>query len=143
SAGDTAATLWPVPALSPGVAYEVRVGTDAASATDTTLAVPYITGFSTVAPSACGGVSVVVSQVYGGGGNSGAFYRQDFVELHNRTTQPVNLAGWSLQQTSAAGDSYSVTPLTGVVPAGGYYLVQQAAGSNAEATDLPTPDDIG
>src|SRR5215213_2411048 len=30
--------------------------------------------------------SIVISQVYGGGGNSGATYQNDFVELFNRGT---------------------------------------------------------
>ena len=40
---------------------------------------------------------VVISQVYGGGGNAGALFRHDFVELFNRGTSVVNLDGWSVQ----------------------------------------------
>ena len=40
---------------------------------------------------------VVVSQVYGGGGNSGATYTHDFVELYNAGSTDVSLAGWSVQ----------------------------------------------
>ncbi len=47
--------------------------------------------------------SVVVSQVYGGGGNTGAQYTNDFIELFNLGTSPVSLAGWSVQYTSATG----------------------------------------
>jgi hypothetical protein len=39
---------------------------------------------------------VVISQVYGGGGNSGATYQNDFVELYNRSSSPVSLTGWSI-----------------------------------------------
>ena len=46
---------------------------------------------------------VVISQVYGGGGNSGATYTHDFIELFNRGTAAVSLAGWSVQYTSATG----------------------------------------
>ena len=46
---------------------------------------------------------VVISQVYGGGGNSGAPYTNDFIELFNRGTSTVSLAGWSIQYTSATG----------------------------------------
>ena len=47
--------------------------------------------------------SVVISQVYGGGGNSGATYKNDFVELFNPTAAPVSLAGWSVQYASSHG----------------------------------------
>ncbi|NUQ33116.1 MAG: hypothetical protein HOP99_09945, partial [Dermatophilaceae bacterium] len=50
----------------------------------TGLAVALATASVVVAPTA-GAVSsdVVISEVYGGGGNSGATYRNDFVELRN------------------------------------------------------------
>ena len=54
-------------------------------------------------PARSGAASVVISQVYGGGGNSGATYRNDFVELFNRGAEPVSLAGWSIQYASATG----------------------------------------
>jgi len=85
---------------------------------------------------------VVISQVYGGGGNSGAQYSNDFIELFNRGTTPINLAGWSVQYSSATGSSWQATPLTGSIAAGGYMLVQEAAGSGTPAA-LPTPDVTG
>ncbi|MBB4127619.1 hypothetical protein GGR77_002941 [Xanthomonas translucens] len=94
---------------------------------------------------ACAGTGqaqVVISQVYGGGGNSGATYKSDFIELHNNGDQAVSLAGWSVQYASAAGSSWQVTALAGSIPAGGYYLVKQADGSGG-STPLPTPDATG
>jgi DNA/RNA endonuclease G (NUC1) len=88
------------------------------------------------------GPEVVISQVYGGGGNSGATFRNDFIELYNRGDAPVSLAGWSVQYASSSGTSWQVTPLSGSIPAGGYYLVQQAAGTGG-TTSLPTPDATG
>jgi len=86
---------------------------------------------------------VVISQVYGGGGNSGAPLSNDFVELFNRGASPVNLTGWSVQYTSSGGSgTWQVTPLSGSIAPGGYYLVQQAAGNTA-STPLPTPDASG
>jgi hypothetical protein len=35
----------------------------------------------------------VISQVYGGGGNAGATYTHDFVEIFNPTDAPISLAG--------------------------------------------------
>ncbi|MFD2785136.1 IPT/TIG domain-containing protein [Hymenobacter rubripertinctus] len=86
---------------------------------------------------------VVISQVYGGGGNAGSTYKNDFIELFNRGSAPVSLAGWSVQYASATGTTWQVTPLTNVtIPAGGYYLIQEAAG-NGGTTSLPAPDAIG
>ena len=87
---------------------------------------------------------VVISQVYGGGGNAGATLRNDFIELFNRGIAPVNLNGWSVQYTSAAGTgTWAVTNLTNVTLAPGqYYLVQEAAGTGG-TQNLPTPDATG
>jgi 2',3'-cyclic-nucleotide 2'-phosphodiesterase/3'-nucleotidase/5'-nucleotidase len=85
---------------------------------------------------------VVISQIYGGGGNSGATYRYDFIELYNPTNQSISLNDWSVQYASATGTSYQVTKLTGSIEAKGYYLVQQAKGAGG-TLDLPAPDAIG
>ena len=89
-------------------------------------------------------VTVVVSQVSGGGGNVGAPYSNDFVELHNVGSTAVDLSGWSVQYAPATGTSWVVTrlPVGASVPAGGYFLVQEAAGQ-ASAAVLPTPDATG
>lgn len=88
--------------------------------------------------------SIVISQVYGGGGNSGATYRNDFIELYNLGSSPVDLdlEGWSVQYASASGTSWVSTPLTGTIAPGEYYLVQEAQGSGG-TVDLPTPDATG
>lgn len=87
--------------------------------------------------------SVVISQVYGGGGNSGALYKNDFIELFNNGLAPVDLTGWSVQYASATGSSWQVTNLESfTLQPGQYYLIEQAAGSGGTA-DLPTPDAIG
>jgi predicted extracellular nuclease len=86
---------------------------------------------------------VVISQIYGGGGNGGATYTNDFVELFNHGTTPISLAGWSVQYQSAAGTgTWQVTPLAGTIAPGGYYLVQQAQGAGG-TTGLPSPDATG
>lgn len=85
---------------------------------------------------------VVISQIYGGGGNSGANFTHDFIELFNRGASPVDVNGWSVQYTSAAGTAWQVTPLSGVIAPGQYYLVQEAAGGGG-LTPLPTPDATG
>jgi hypothetical protein len=86
---------------------------------------------------------VVISQVYGGGGNSGATFTNDFIELFNRGTVAQDLTGWSVQYASSTGTTWAVTNLTNVTLAPGkYYLIQQAAGSTPSAA-LPTPDATG
>jgi hypothetical protein len=90
------------------------------------------------------GTNLVIVEAYGGGGNSGSTYKNDFIGLFNRGTTDVNVTGWSVQYISATGTgAWAVTPLTSVsIPAGGYYLVQEAAGTGG-TTSLPTPDATG
>jgi predicted extracellular nuclease len=87
--------------------------------------------------------TLVVSQVYGGGGNSGATYTHDFIEVFNRGTTTVSLNGLSVQYASATGTgNFTATALSGSLAPGQYYLVQQAAGAGG-TTPLPTPDASG
>ena len=85
---------------------------------------------------------VVISQAYGGGGNSGATLKNDFIELHNNTSAAVSVDGWSVQYASSTGTSWQVTTLAGSIAPGSYYLIQQNAGSGG-TDDLPTPDATG
>lgn len=88
------------------------------------------------------GPQVLISQIYGGGGNAGATLRNDFIELFNPTGTAVNVTGWRVAYASAAGSSWAYTTLSGVIQPGGYYLIQQAQGTGG--TDaLPTPDASG
>ena len=80
--------------------------------------------------------------MYGGGGNSGAVYTNDFVELFNRGDTPADLSGWSVQYANATGTSWQVTPLSGSLAPGRYYLIRQAAGSGG-TQGLPAPDASG
>ncbi len=96
-----------------------------------------------VAPAARSASSdMVVSQVYAGGGNSGASYANDFVEIFNRGTTAIDLGAWSIQYASAAGTSWQATVLSGSVQPGRYFLVQLASAA-AVGGALPTPDATG
>ncbi|HVE65763.1 MAG TPA: lamin tail domain-containing protein [Thermoanaerobaculia bacterium] len=108
-----------------------------------TLGLVFLLAFLVLTPVA-GAVSpnVVISQVYGGGGNSGATLRNDFIELFNRGTTTVSVATWSVQYASSAGSSWQRTNLTGSIAPGQYYLVQQAAGAGG-SVNLPAPDATG
>jgi len=89
---------------------------------------------------------IVISQVYGGGGNSGAPFTNDFIELYNRGATTVSLAGWSLQYASATGTGFlgansgQLTELSGSLAPGQYWLVQESGGANG--SPLPTPNVI-
>ncbi|MCZ4244217.1 lamin tail domain-containing protein [Pedobacter punctiformis] len=90
-----------------------------------------------------GATHIVIAEVYGGGGNSGATYKNDFIELYNPTAAAVDLTGWSVQYASATGTgAWSTTVLSGSIAAKSFYLIQEAAGA-AGTLDLPTPDKIG
>ena len=58
---------------------------------------------SIVLISATSQAQVVISQVYGAGGNTGATYTNDFVELFNRGNSTVTITGYSLQYASSTG----------------------------------------
>ncbi len=93
------------------------------------------------APSA----DAVVSEVYGGGGNSGADLTSDFIELGNAGGGSFDLSGWSVQYMSGspgASSKWQVTPLSGSIPASGRYLVAEAKGSGG-TKELPAPDASG
>lgn len=89
---------------------------------------------------------IVINEVYGGGGNNGSTYKNDFVELINSGTAEVTLSGAYLQYGSATGvfQGTGSTPLLQALPTiilqpGQTYLIQQAQGSGG-TTNLPTPD---
>ncbi len=88
------------------------------------------------------GGNLVISQLYGGGGNVGSTLKNDFIEVYNPGTTSVNVSGWSVQYAAAAGTTWQTTALTGVIQPGHYYLVQESAGTGGTTT-LPTPDAAG
>jgi Lamin Tail Domain len=96
-----------------------------------------------VVPAARGASSTnVVGQVFAGGGNAGAPYANDFVDLFNRGSTAVDLSTWSVQYASAASTTWQVTPLSGSVQPGRHYLVQLAS-SGTVGAPLPTADATG
>jgi len=99
-------------------------------------------GTQTITAASTGGTHLVISQVYGGGGNSGATYRNDYIELFNPTCSSISVDGWSVQYAGATSSSWAVTNLSGSVAPGKYYLIQEAAGAGG-TKNLPTPDATG
>lgn len=76
--------------------------------------------------------SVILTQIYGGGGNSGATYRADFIELYNNTETPVEISNWRVYYASKnnklAGDSIIIENDTWI-PAHKHYLIQCKEGT--------------
>ena len=98
-------------------------------------------------PAKAASSTVVISQVYGGGGDVGAPYTNDFVELFNLGTTTVDISTWSVQyEVSGSGTPApftwgTVIPLSGSLAPGQYYLVQLGSGG-ANGVSL-VPDAIG
>ncbi|HZV64055.1 MAG TPA: Ig-like domain-containing protein [Telluria sp.] len=99
------------------------------------------TGGGTPAPSSA---HLVISQIYGAGGNSGAARTNDYIEIFNPTSAPVSLSGLSVQYASSAGTSWTnntALPAKTLQP-GQYFLVQEFS-NGAVGAALPTPDATG
>ncbi|HUQ34402.1 MAG TPA: lamin tail domain-containing protein, partial [Pyrinomonadaceae bacterium] len=91
--------------------------------------------------------TIVISQVYGGGGSTSTSpvpaYKNDYIELFNRGTSSVSLVGWSVQYAATGGSSWAVTPLSGSIAPGQYYLVQEGTATGATGATLPTANASG
>ncbi|HSE32518.1 MAG TPA: lamin tail domain-containing protein [Pyrinomonadaceae bacterium] len=86
---------------------------------------------------------IVISQIFGGGGNSGTPLRNDFIEIFNNGQTTLNLTGWSVQYASATASTWSVTALPNVSVGPGQYLLIQEASGGANGATLPAPDVSG
>ncbi len=94
-------------------------------------------------PLAAGATSdPVISQVFASGGNAGADFTNDYVELLNRGSTSVDLSSWSLQYATATGTSWSAVALTGTLGPGRRYLVQLGSGGTVGSA-LPIADATG
>jgi hypothetical protein len=89
---------------------------------------------------------LVISQVYGGGGNASATYTRDFVEIFNRgtTTVDFSVTPYSVQYAAAASNfsTNKTDIISGALLPGHYFLVQEASGGAVGAV-LPAPDATG
>jgi ribosomal protein L35AE/L33A len=89
--------------------------------------------------------NLVISQIYPGGGLTGATYSNDFIELYNRATTTVDFSvtPHSVQFLSTGGSTWSKTDLTtGTIAPGHYFLIREASGG-AVGAPLPAPDATG
>jgi uncharacterized protein len=101
-----------------------------------------VSGLAAAVPaSAAPSTALVVNEAYGGGGNSSATLKNDFIELANRAASAQSVDGWSVQYISAspgATTTWSVTPLSGSIAAGALYLIGEAAGAGGTDPLPPT-----
>ncbi len=91
--------------------------------------------------------TIVISQVYGGGGGSTGTYLNDYVELFNISGSPQSLNGLALQYGSATGNFGSSATNIFALPdvtlqPGQHYLVQLGSAGTAGAALPVTPDAI-
>jgi hypothetical protein len=93
--------------------------------------------------SARGLSQVVISQIYGGGGNSGAPYSHDFIELFNQGGEAIALEGWSVQYASASGSSWQLTALSGEILPHQWFLIVGTFGMSATGGKVALVDTDG
>ena len=90
--------------------------------------------------------SLTISQVYGGAGCGTAgcsTYKNDFIEIFNKSASSINLNGYSVQYAAATGTAWQVTNLPNVtLLPGQYFLIAEGAGANG-VNSIPTPDVSG
>lgn len=145
SGGDTVATVTASPALAFGGSYKIRVTTSVQTPSGIALSSQFVltNAFVTAADTTTCPTTLLISQVYGGGGTGGASaFGFDFVELHNPTNAAMTLNGKSLQYSSATGTgtwgSRFNLPAASI-PAGGYYLVQLGAATSGSVSNTLPP----
>ena len=66
----------------------------------------------------------MISQIYGGGGNTGSTLTNDYIELINHSSSPVNLSGWSVQAWVPLTSTWEMTRLPISHFSDQYYLVK-------------------
>ncbi len=101
------------------------------------LLLPFFQSFPEVAS------HLVLAEIYGGGGDQGSYWTNDYIVLYNPIAIPIDLSDWSVQYAKFNGSSWEVTNLSGLIPAFGYYIIQEGGGNRGIAPLPFTPNAIG
>lgn len=89
-------------------------------------------------PAAAG--DIVVSQIYSNGGNPGSTYQNNYLELFNRTDNPIDFDGWRIYMTSASGtfdQAISFTSSRQIFIGGHQYLLIRFGPDSANGAAVP------
>ena len=91
---------------------------------------------------ACIGQSktVVISEIYGGGGNTGSSYNKDYIQLFNLSASQIDLADYTLQIGNDKG-STQIFKLSGTILPFHWFLIH-GNGDGVSGADLPVGDVI-
>lgn len=82
---------------------------------------------------------LMIYEVYGGGGDTNAVFKNDYVVLYNGTSATVNLANYSLHYSSATGNfgNQNNVTMVGTIEAGKFIVVKLGGNTSANGIDLP------
>ncbi|MGD9910622.1 MAG: lamin tail domain-containing protein [Candidatus Izemoplasmatales bacterium] len=80
--------------------------------------------------------TIIIYEIYGSGGNTGAVYKSDYVILYNTTSSSIDLTGYSIQYASSTGTTFQVQALSGSIAANGYFVIRLKTGT--VGSDLPS-----
>ncbi len=93
-------------------------------------------------PTPCVRPQIDISQIFPAGGETGAPYRYDYVELYNRGTTDVSMTNWSIQFGAQSTQTFPQrATFSGTILAGRYFLIQLASQNLAVGADLPVAPD--
>ncbi|HPX71766.1 MAG TPA: lamin tail domain-containing protein, partial [Acholeplasmataceae bacterium] len=86
--------------------------------------------------------TLIIYEVYGGGGNKNATYTHDYIILYNGSNAAIDLTGYSIQYGSSTTTSPfgNRTNLSGTIPSKGYFKIQAASGGSTGSALPFTPD---
>lgn len=118
----------PGSANSPGATSTPTI-TPSPTLTPTLTATATPTPTTTLTPTPGASMAIVINEVAWAG--TAANTNHEWIELYNPGTADLNLAGWRLVAT----DNSLVINLTGVIPAGGYFLLERS--TDSVIADIP------
>ena len=83
--------------------------------------------------------TLVISEIYGGGGTLDGSYKNDYLQIFNLSSSPIDLSEYTVQIAPTSGNSWSVINLSGIIKANRWFLLKGEGEGSADA-DLPVAD---